>query len=119
MSIKEMNMKMKFAFLSLAGMIALAGCTVYLPTPPGMSSTEVSPNVQIVGTVEGESQSSNVFGFGPFGDHSLRAALQDALSKRGGDALINVSIDQSSTSFGPFYRVNRTMVMGTAVKYMK
>ena len=84
-----------------------------------MSSTEISPNVQVVGTVEGESRSTNVFGFGPFGDHSLRAALQDALSKRGGDALINVSIDQATTSFGPFYSVNRTMVMGTAVKFAK
>ncbi len=112
-------MKIKFALLSLAGSIALAGCTVFMPTPPQMSSTDIGPNVQIVGTVEGESRSTNFLGFGPYGDHSLMAAIQDALSKRGGDALINVSIDQATTSFGPFYSVNRTMVMGTAVKYSK
>ena len=112
-------MKMKLVFMSLTGLIALAGCTIFMPAPPQMASTEISPNVQIVGTVEGEARSSYVFGFGPFGENSLRAAIQDALSKRGGDALINVSIDQATTNVFGVYTVRRTMVMGTAVKFPK
>jgi uncharacterized protein YbjQ (UPF0145 family) len=112
-------MKMKRIFLPLFSSVALAGCTIFVPTPPQMASTEIGPNVQVVGTVEGEARSSYVLGFGPYGENSLKAAIQDALSKRGGDALINVSIDQATTNFFGFYTVRRTMVMGTAVKFSR
>lgn len=111
-------MKTKLILLACSS-ILVGGCTIFVPTPPQMSSTEIQNNVQVVGTVEGESRVSYVLGFGPFGDNSLKAAIQDALSKRGGDALINVSIDQASTSFFGVYSLVRTMVMGTAVKYSK
>ena len=112
-------MKIKLVSLALSALVALAGCTIFVPAPPQMASTEISPNVQVVGTVEGEARSSYVLGFGPYGENSLRAAIQDALSKRGGDALINVSIDQATTNFFGFYTVRRTLVMGTAVKFSK
>ena len=112
-------MKIKSVILSLSSLIGLAGCTIFMPTPPQMASTEISPNVQVVGTVEGEARSSYVLGFGPYGENSLKAAIQDALSKRGGDALINVSIDQATTNYLGFYTIRRTLVMGTAVKFSK
>ena len=113
-------MKTKLVLLSLSGLLALAGCTFYVPVPAHMASTQVSPDVQVVGTVEGESRASYFLFFGPFGDSSLKAAIQDALSKRGGDAMINVSIDQSVTvNFFGWYRAYRTMIMGTSVKYPK
>ena len=105
--------------LSLSGLVALAGCTLFIPTPPHMAATEISPNVQVVGTVEGESRANYIMGFGPFGDNSLKSALQDALSKRGGDAVINVSVDSAITDFFGIFTIQRTMVMGTAVKYPK
>lgn len=110
-------MKLKLLFLPLSSLLVLAGCTFYMPAPPQMSSTQISPDVEVVGTVEGEARSVTVMGFGPYGDNSLRSAIQDALSKRGGDALINVSVDQATTSFMFFYTARRTMVMGTAVRF--
>ena len=104
----------------------ITGCTVFVPPPPHMASSAV-PNVEIVGTVDGESKASYLFGFGPFGDNSLKAAIKDALSKRGGDTLTNVALDQSCTYFGAgpsFPLLNfgfsvTTKVYGTAVRYKK
>lgn len=113
-----MNTRLNFVLL-ICSLVMLAGCTIFMPTPPHMSSTEIGPNVQVVGTVEGESRTTYILGFGPYGDNSLKAAIQDALSKRGGDALINVSIDQVTFEVLGFYTRRSTMVMGTAVKYPK
>ena len=104
----------------------LTGCTVFVPPPPHMAATSI-PNTEIVGVVDGESSAYYVFGMGPFGDNSLKAAIKDALSKRGGDALTNVAIDQSFKYFGagpslPAYNVGfsvKTKVYGTAVRYKK
>jgi hypothetical protein len=102
------------------------GCTVFVPPPPHMASTSI-PNSEIVGVVDGESRAYYVLGYGPFGDNSLKAAIKDALSKRGGDTLTNVAIDQSVTFFGagpslPQFNFGfsvKTKVYGTAVRYRK
>jgi len=72
--------------------------------------------------VEGESRAHYVLGMGPTGDDSLKAAVADALAKRGGDTLINVTVDRAVTAFPPFgagswYRAVRTFVSGTAVRF--
>lgn len=108
----------------LATVSVIAGCTVFVPPPPHMASSSI-PNSEIVGTVDGESRAYYVMGFGPFGDNSLKAAIKDALSKRGGDALTNVAVDQSVTYFGAgpalaqynFGFSVKTKVYGTAVRY--
>ena len=118
-------MQKKIGIIMLAA-LALAGCTVFVPTPPHMSSTAI-PGSEIVGVVEGESRAYYIFGIGPFGDNSLKAAIKDALSKRGGDTITNVAIDQVTTYFGagpalPQYNLGlsvRTKVYGTAIRYKR
>jgi len=56
----------------------------------------------------------------PFGDGSFSKAVEDALSARGGDALINVTVTNSLYGFIPIYNVYTftcTSVSGIAVKY--
>jgi len=104
----------------------LTGCTVFVPPSPQMAST-IIPNTTIVGVVDGESSAYYILGMGPFGDNSLKAAIKDALSKRGGDALTNVAIDQTFKYFGigpslpaaNFGFSVKTKVYGTAVRYNK
>ena len=105
----------------------ISGCTVLTPPPPFMASTMV-PNSEIVGAVDGESSAYYIFGFGPFGDSTLKTAIKDALSKRGGDTLTNVASDNSVRWFGlggswipmldVYYGVT-TKVYGTAIRYKK
>ena len=112
--------------LLLSALGLLTGCTVFVPPPPHMAATPI-PNAEVVGTVDGESRAYYILGMGPFGDNSLKAAIKDALSKRGGDAITNVAIDQSFTYFGagpslPMYNVGfsvKTKVYGTAMRYKK
>lgn len=110
----------------MVAMSLLAGCTVFMPPPPHMASSEV-PTSEIIGTVDGQSRAYYILGMGPFGDNSLKAAIKDALSKRGGDTLTNVAVDQNIKFFGlgpslPFLNIGfsvNTKVYGTAVRYKK
>lgn len=117
--------KLKYIIM-LASAGLMTGCTVFVPPPPQMASSSI-PNSEAVGTVDGESRAYYVLGMGPFGDNSLKAAIKDSLSKRGGDALTNVAVDQVITYFGlgpslPMYNLGfsvKTKVFGTAVRYKK
>ncbi len=104
----------------------LTGCTIYVPPAPHIASTSI-PSTDIVGAVAGESSAYYIFGMGPFGDNSLKSAIKDALSKRGGDTMTNVAIDQTFKYFGagpmmPSLNVGfsvKTKVYGTAIRYKK
>lgn len=56
----------------------------------------------------------------PFGNSNLEEAVNDALEKTGGDALVNVTTSSSLYGFFPFYNVYSftcTSVRGTAIKF--
>ena len=56
----------------------------------------------------------------PFGNSNLEEAVNDALEKTGGDALINVTTSSSLYGFLPIYNVYSitcTSVRGTAIKF--
>ena len=56
----------------------------------------------------------------PFGDSAFSSAVDDALSKSGGDALVNVSVSSSLYGFIFPYNIfsyTCTTVRGTAIKF--
>lgn len=112
----------QFIPLALVAAVGLTGCTAYIPHSVSMAAP-VETDVQNIGSVNGESSAQWFMGMGPTGDNSLKAAVADALSKKGGDALINTTVDRSITAFPhpawPLFLVVKTRVTGTAVKFKK
>jgi len=95
--------------------LAASGCTTYHPAT--VSTTYFGSQMQIIGPAEGEARASYIFGLlGPLGDDRIEAAVKDALSKSGGDALINMTVDRAVTHYLVFLVHIRTFVSGTAVR---
>ncbi|MBI4368602.1 MAG: hypothetical protein HY547_00060 [Elusimicrobia bacterium] len=111
----------KSLLIAAAATTGLAGCTTYFPHSVSMGGV-VLTNVEIVGRVEGMSRAHYIMGYGPVGDDSLKAAVADALSQRGGDTIVNVTVDRSVTKFPPMvggiYESIQTTVSGTAVRFV-
>lgn len=56
----------------------------------------------------------------PWGDANYSRAVENALAEKGGDALINVSVESGLYGFVPIYNVfsfTCTTVKGTAIKF--
>lgn len=90
--------------------------------PAAVSSTSIGNQGEIpVKVVSGRSEASYVLFFGPFGDDSLLAALEDARSKGDGDTLANVFVDRKLFCFPvcgfSLYTSIETRITGTLVKY--
>lgn len=116
----------KVSLLVLALMAGgAAGCTRYIPHSLTMGGVGMPP-VEVIGNVEGVSRQRKVCLFmlpiSVTGDYSLKSALADALSKRGGDTLINVTRDDAFTTY-PFLIINifdrKTVLNGTAIRFKK
>lgn len=74
-----------------------------------------------LGPVEGESCRYFLLGVAPWGDATFSTAVDKALTKSGGDALINVTVTNSLYGFVPIYNVfdyTCTNVKGIAIKYI-
>ncbi len=101
-------------------MAAFGGCTTYIPHSASMGGV-VMTNVEVLGRVEGRSRAQYIMGYGPLGDDSLKAAVADALSQKGGDSLINITVDRSITKFPPMvgglYMAVDTHISGTAIRF--
>ena len=72
-----------------------------------------------LGPVEGESCRFFLLNVLPWGDGTMSTAVDNALSKVGGDALLNVTVSNSLYGFIPIYNVlsyTCTEVKGIAVK---
>lgn len=105
--------------VGLAGLLSVVGC-VY----NGMvhvSSSPVGENEVPVKTASGSSSAFYILIFGPFGDASVNAAVEDALSKGTADTIMNVFVDRSATvfpvSFLPLVTIISTDVFGTLIRY--
>lgn len=73
-----------------------------------------------LGLTEGKACRHFVLAVAPFGNSNFEAAVNNALEKTGGDALINVSTTSSLYGFIPIYNVYSftcTTVRGTAIKF--
>jgi len=105
------------ALIVMAGTF-LFGCTQHIPHSASMAAP-FEADVQMIGPVSGESTASWFLGM-PTGDDSLKAAVNDALSKKGGDALVNMTVDRSIRAFPhlsyPLFIIVKTRVTGAAVK---
>ena len=111
------------ALVLLAGVAA--GCTRYVPHSLSMGGIGMPP-IEVIGNMEGVSRQRKVSLFllplAVTGDYSLKSAVADALSKRGGDTLLNVTRDDATTLY-PFLIINildrKTVLTGTAVRFKK
>ena len=73
-----------------------------------------------LGLTEGEACRHFILAIIPFGNSNLEEAVNKALEKTGGDALINVSTTSSLYGFVPLYNVYSytcTTVRGIAIKF--
>lgn len=106
----------------------LAGCTsvgtVGIVTKSSAEPVSILKNGQAykeLGVAQGEACRFFLLGIFPWGDATFSTAVDDALSKAGGDAMVNVTVSNSLYGFLPvFYNVfsyTCTDVKGIAVKF--
>ena len=75
-----------------------------------------------LGAAEGEACRYFLLGMVPWGDATFSKAVDNALAKTGGDALINVTVSNSLYGFVPIYNIfayTCTEVKGIAIKLEK
>jgi len=118
---------MKKVILSLAVMLLIAGCTstgnlgmVSKSTAdPGSLLTSPQP-YKVIGPAKGKACRYFLLGIIPWGDSTIKTAVDKALAESGGDALINVSVSSNLYGFVPIYNVfcfTCTTVEGIAIEY--
>jgi hypothetical protein len=76
---------------------------------------------QELGSVEGQACRHFVLAVVPWGEGDVAHAVDKALEQRGGDAMVNVSVETSLYGFVPIYNVYSftcTTVKGIAVKFL-
>jgi hypothetical protein len=75
---------------------------------------------QELGSVEGQACRHFILAVVPWGHGDFSKAVDKALDEKGGDALINVSVETSLYGFVPIYNIYSftcTTVKGVAVKF--
>jgi uncharacterized protein YceK len=118
---------MKRIILSLAMILLLAGCSstgnlgmvTKSVAEPGSLLTS-SQHYKVIGPATGKACRYFLLGIIPWGDSTLKAAVDKALGESGGDALINLSVSTSLYGFVPIYNVfcfTCTTVEGIAIKF--
>jgi hypothetical protein len=118
---------MKEKLLLLLAVMLLAGCSstgslgmvVKSTADPG-ALLKNQTTFREIGPASGEACRYFVLAIIPFGQSDVAAAVDEALTKSGGDALLNVSVSSSLYGFIPIYNVfsyTCTNVKGIAVKF--
>lgn len=111
----------RMAAAGLAGLAALvlAGCA-HVPGGIADSSTPIDGRQYTrLGYAKGRDSRVLLFGFLPVsGSNSTRAALQDAIRSRGGDAMIEVTVENYSMYWVLFSKVT-TYVEGEVIRFLK
>jgi len=118
---------MKMNLMLLLTVIFLAGCSssgslgmvVKSTADPGALLTNKT-SFREIGPVDGEACRFFILAVLPFGKSDFSAAVEEALNKSGGDALLNVTVSSSLYGFIPIYNIftyNCTNVKGIAVKF--
>lgn len=86
--------------------------------PAGLLTNKTS--FREIGPTEGEACRFFILAVLPFGQSDVGAAVDEALAKSGGDALLNVSVSSSLYGFIPIYNIfsyTCTNVKGIAIKF--
>jgi len=128
-------MKVILFLLVVSATVVFLGCASTVPMPghvfPGaivdltsypvrLGMNEVyaahPDSFTVIGTVEGSSGSINVLGLFSFGDAGYIDAVEDALTKVGGDGLVNCVADVKRSSFLFIFSSSKTIVRGLAIK---
>ncbi len=105
-------------FIFLAGALLLHHACITSPVAVTSSTTPVHDKKIIMnyGPVQGSHRVWSVFGLWMVGRPDIDLAIKDALKKKGGDALINVSCYQK-TGWYFFVSETRVVVEGEAVSF--
>ncbi len=120
---------MRVSIAVMFAAVLLSGCTsvgsVGLVTKstgdPGAVLRNAQPYTEL-GPVQGETCRFFLLAVAPWGDANFSTAVDNALAKVGGDALINVTISNSLYGFIPIYNLfsyTCTNVSGIAIKFEK
>ena len=124
----EKGVAMKKVILSLALLLLIAtGCTstgnlgmvAKSTAEPGSLLTSPQP-YKAIGPAKGKACRYFLLGIIPWGDSTIKTAVDNALEESGGDALINLSVSSSLYGFIPVYNVfcyTCTTVEGIAIKF--
>ena len=111
----------------IVSVVLLSGCTstgtLGIITKSSANPAKLLQSAQgfeELGLTEGEACRHFILAIIPFGNSNLEEAVNKALEKTGGDALINVSTTSSLYGFIPLYNVYTytcTTVRGIAIKF--
>jgi hypothetical protein len=114
---KRNNIGKICAVSALGGLLAaLCGCTYTMPTQTIASNTLLVPNsYKVVGPASGESCESHFLNILVSNSARLQGAIDDALQKSGGDAMIEMTTDFQESNYYIFDE-RCTLVNGLAVK---
>lgn len=122
-----MEGEMKEKVILLLMVLLLAGCSsvgslgmvVKSTADPG-ALLKNQTTFKEIGSATGEACRFFVLAIIPFGQSDVAAAVDEALTASGGDALLNVTVSSSLYGFIPIYNVfsyTCTNVQGIAVKF--
>jgi hypothetical protein len=121
-----MNRTMRAALCGLVALVFAAGCSstsnhsiLTLQELDAAGLVRDPHEIKDLGPVEGQACRFFLLALIPFGDSSLGKAIEKAVLKVGGDAVINASVTSSLYGFVPIYNVlsfTCTTVKGVAVK---
>jgi hypothetical protein len=112
-----------------AALIMLAGCTS-VGTLGMVTKSTADPSALLktprpykeLGAVEGEACRFFLLAVAPWGDATFSTAVDQALGRVGGDALLNVTVSNSLYGFIPiynFFTYTCTNVRGIAIRFEK
>jgi len=118
---------MKVTLVLLLVVLGLSGCSssgnlgmiVKSTADPGALLTNKT-SYQEIGPADGEACRFFLLAVLPFGKADVATAVDEALAKSGGDALLNVSVSSSLYGFIPIYNIftyTCTNVKGIAIKF--
>ncbi len=113
--------------LLLLSVLFLAGCSstgtlgiVTKSSADPLKLIKSSQNFEEIGPAKGGACRYFLLAIIPWGASDMEKAVDDALAKSGGDALVNVSVTSSLYGFIPLYNVfsyTCTTVQGIAIKF--
>jgi len=108
-----------FVGLSACTSVAQVGVMTGPAGNPGLIISDARSFSEI-GPVEGEACRYFLLGIIPWGDSTPTTAMDKALSAKGGDAIINASVETSLYGFVPIWNIfayTCTKVRGIAIKF--
>ena len=110
-------MKLRNVVLAVLALSLTAGCV----TNPGGIAPSTTPlagkEYRVLGEVEGTDTRVYLFGILPLtGANTTQEAVNDALASKGGDALLDVTVDYN-WEFWFFITRSETMVRGKAIRF--